>query len=165
MTQSLYTQTDIKRVREQLLAEQEFQDALTGLMIENSGALDHCHKSQLVRGVLSSRANLALGKLEGIKVRYLYDYPYDLPTFLRQAADYLESRNDERWYHSGWIKRVTADYNKLNEAQKDLVLHDLGYPKGSNGKERKERFKQLVLNRDLGYEKIRDAINNVKEST
>lgn len=164
MTQDLYTATDVKRVREFLFQEQEFIDAVTGLDLPSEKAcLDHDHSTQLVRGVLHRNVNALLGVIENNYKRHLNSwYPYDLPMILRQFADYLEKAPDKRWHHNGHLKRNQADYNKLNEAQKDLVLYSLGYPKGSNGKERKERFKTILLDRDLGYEKIKQTINNVK---
>lgn len=165
MTQDLYTVTDVKRVREQLYREQELCDALSGLELPPEKAcLDHDHTSQYVRGVLHRNVNALAGVVENNYKRHLNSWwPYDLPTFLRMLADYLEKEPDTRYYHLGWIKRVTADYNKLNEAQKDQVLSDLCCNKGSNGKQRKEIFKTAVLDRSLGFKKIRDAINNVKE--
>ena len=165
-TQDLYTTTDVKRVREFLFSEQEGYDACTGLDLPPEKAcLDHDHASQLVRGVLHRNVNALIGVMENNYRRHLHSwYPYDLPSFLRLAADYLEKEDDLRWFHTGAIRRNQADYNKLNEAQKDLVLSTLGYPTGSNGKERKDRFKQVLLDRDLGYLKIKEAINKVKES-
>ena len=166
-TKDLYTTTDVKRVREFLFSEQEGYDACTGLDLPPEKAcLDHDHTSQLVRGVLHRNVNALIGVIENNYKRHLRSwYTYDLPSFLRQAADYLEKEDDLRFHHPSHQKRNQADYNKLNEAQKDLVLSNLGYPTGTNGKERKDIFKQALLDRSLGYVRIKEAINNVKEST
>jgi hypothetical protein len=162
-TIDLYTPTDVKKVREQLLIEQDGLCAITGLEIPPKQAcLDHSHQTQKVRAVAHRQSNAALGKLENIATRYLsYWYPGKLSDFLRQCAAYLENSNEDRWYHPGWIKRVKADFNKLNETQKKSVLSKLGQPEGNNTKERKELFGKVVLDRGLGFEKISSAIKSL----
>ena len=108
-TQDLYTPEDIRKVRQILLKEQQNKCLLTGLPITLSDShTDHAHDSeQLVRGALHRHANMTLGKLENLWTRYLaFWYPHDLPTFLRQAADYLERKKDTRFRHSGWQKKL-----------------------------------------------------------
>lgn len=162
-TKHLYTPADVKSVRQQLLEEQENQDALTGLDIpEKQAVLDHCHSTQFVRGVLHRQVNAALGKIENLWVRYLkHWYPYDLPTFLRQCADYIEKEPDTRYYHPGWIKKVNSSFNKLNAAEKTRVLKELNLREGSNDTERKHIFNSGVLTRSLDFVKIMRTI--VKE--
>ena len=46
-----------------------------------SAAVDHCHTSGKVRGLLCMNCNMGLGKFQ------------DNPEFLRNAADYLEDNN------------------------------------------------------------------------
>ena len=113
MTIDLYTSDDIKKVRKVLLSEQNNKCLLTGLPISLSDShTDHAHDSeQLVRGALHRHANLTLGKLEGLWLRYLsFWYPNDLPTFLRQAADYLDRPKDRRWRYTGWIKKLQTRF-------------------------------------------------------
>jgi transcription-repair coupling factor (superfamily II helicase) len=156
MSENLYTVKDVQRVREFLIEEQSNIDALTELeILPKQAVLDHSHDTQYVRAVISRQANAFLGKLENNFVRYLrHWYPETLSTFLRKAANYLEKPDDQRWVHPGWIKKVTAGFNKLPEAQKDVVLLNLGYEKGKNSTERKATFKTLTLDRSLGYEKV-----------
>lgn len=45
-------------------------------------AVDHCHKTNKIRGLLCNRCNLLLGK------------SYDNPEILRRLADYLEIKRD-----------------------------------------------------------------------
>ena len=160
MTVDLYTQADIKRIRQLLYKEQNGMCALTKLPVEFSDVhLDHNHDSeQLVRGVLHKAANMSLGKIENIATRYLYWYPYTLPEFLRQVADYLEQEKDTRYRHVDWQKRVRAMYNKLNAQQQNNVLITLGSTKGANPKTRKELFGKVVLDRNLGYNVIVETI-------
>ena len=160
MTVDLYTKADIKRIRQLLYKEQNGLCALTKLPVEFSSThTDHAHDSeQLVRGALHKAANMALGKVENIAVRYLYWYPYTLPEFLRQVADYLEREQDTRFRHTDWQKRVKTMFNKLNAQQQNNVLITLGSTKGANPKQRKELFAKVVLDRDIGYNVIVETI-------
>lgn len=159
MTQ-LYTATDVKKVRESLLKEQEGLCKLTGLEIPiKQACLDHDHKSNFVRGVLHRQSNAALGKAENIFTRYLsYWYPGTLSDFLRQAADYLEEEHPRDYLHPGWIKSVKTRFNKLNSKQKDSVLQLLNQPKGRNDVERKKIFAKAILDRLVSYETIVEYI-------
>ena len=160
----LYTPTDVKKVRELLLKEQDGCDIMTGLPIPNNKAcLDHDHGTQFVRGVLHRQTNAALGKLEGIHTRYLsYWYTGTLPDFLRQAADYLEREDDLRYIHPGFIKRLSTDFNKLNEASKRKILKHLGGEEGANASERKKLFQKAVLTKEHTFDKLKELIERVK---
>lgn len=160
MTVDLYTQADIKRIRQLLYKEQNGLCALTKLPVEFSSThTDHAHDSeQLVRGVLHKAANMSLGKIENIATRYLYWYPYTLPEFLRQVADYLECEQDTRFRHVNWMKLVKTRFNKLNAQQQNNVLIALGSTKGTNPKNRKELFAKVVLDRNRGYNVIVETI-------
>lgn len=165
MTTSLYNTKDIADVRQALTIEQNNLDKLTGLTIATKQhCLDHCHKTMRVRGVLDRQSNAALGKLENVFTRHLgYWYPYDLQTFLRASADYLDLEEDKRWYHSAWQKKIVTLFNKLPTKQQDTVLQYFHQPKGSNSVERKEYFKKIVADKSIGFDIIRNAILQVKE--
>lgn len=169
MTMDLYSVKDIKKVRDMLFKEQEGLDMLTSLNMEpNFACLDHSHDDkQYVRAVLHRQTNAALGKLENIWLRYLsYWYPYSLPTFLRQSADYLDKfskKPDKRYRHPDWIKKVKTLFNKLQSKQQDEVLFLFLGLKGKNIKERKNLFNTIVLDRNQGFLKIKDTILKVKE--
>lgn len=167
-TLDLYTVKDVQIVRELLLKEQGGLDLITHLLIPPKQAcLDHRHDDeQLVRGVLHRQSNAVLGKLEGVWTRYLsYWYPYDLPTFLRQSADYLEDteRNpDRRYRHPNWQKKIRTMFNSLNASQMKQVLQHFNKEDGRNATERKKIFQEIVLNRAYNYDMIRTVINEVK---
>lgn len=165
MTIDLYNTADVKKVREQLIKEQDGLCAITGIpTASNNFALDHKHdEEQLVRGAAHKQANAALGKLENLAVRYLYWYPEGLPQFLRMCAEYIEREPDRRWRHPGWIKKASTSFNKLKEAHKDVVLVALGQTKGKNATERKKLFQRAVLTREYSYDTIRALIQEVKE--
>jgi hypothetical protein len=164
-TEDLFTPTDIARVRKQLYEEQKGKCLLTGLDLKiNESCLDHKHDAeQLVRGVLYRHSNLALGKLEALEKRFLFWYPEGLPEFLRKAADYLERKEDRRFRHPGFQKKLQTMFNALTASKQNLVLESLGSTTGSNPASRKEKFSKLVKQKDLGFEKIKQAIAKVKE--
>lgn len=155
-TLDLYTTKDVQQAREKLLLEQDGFDKLTLTKIEKGQAcLDHNHNTLFVRGVLNRQTNAALGKLEGVYTRYLaHWYKGSLSNFLRQSAEYLERKDDKRWRHPHWLKKVKTRFNKLTEKEKALILLALTNEEGKNGKERKELFAKAILQRELGYEKI-----------
>lgn len=166
MTQDLHSAKDVKTVREVLLKEQNGLDLLTNIPIpDNSAVLDHCHDDeQLVRGVLHRQCNVVLGKIENLWTRYLsYWYPYNLQTFLRQAADYLDKKQDTRFRHPDFQKKLKIWYNKLTAKQQNDVLKALGKNEGVNLNQRREMFSKLVLDKKLSFCYIRDVINQVKE--
>ena len=156
----LYTPVDVKRVRESLYKEQEGKDALTGLPLDIKQAVtDHNHKTQYVRGVLHRQSNAVLGKIENLWGRYLkFWYNGTLSDFLRQAASYLERKDDERYIHPGFLKHLSVLFNKLSEASKKAVLADLGQPQGGNVAERKRLFKKALLTKKFTYEGVKKII-------
>jgi len=95
--------------------------------------VDHFHKLKselpdesgkgLCRGVLHFQANSIEGKITNAYKRYGGDKHKDLPTFLRNLADYLESNKihtDEKWIHPSEEpkapKLMKSSYNKLVKA-------------------------------------------------
>ncbi len=70
---------------DELLERQKGQCAVCGRTREDAGrflAVDHCHNTGNVRGLLCQECNLALG------------YMRESPELLRRAADYLEAAMD-----------------------------------------------------------------------
>lgn len=166
MTIDLYNTTDVKKVRELLTKEQNNKCAVTGLDIPvKQHVLDHAHDdTQFVRGVLHRQVNAFAGKAENAYTRLIaWWYPNDLPTLLRECADYLEKEPDGRYRHNGWIKKINTEFNKLKESHKDVVLVALGQTKGKNGAERKKLFQKAVLTKQFSYDTIRALILELKE--
>lgn len=167
MTIDLYNTADVKKVRELLTKEQNNKCAVTGLDIPvKQHVLDHAHdETQLVRGVLHRQVNAFAGKAENAYTRLIaWWYPNDLPTLLRECAEYLEKKPDGRYRHSGWLKKVNTEFNKLKESQKDAALVALGQTKGKNAVERKKLFQRAVLTRHYSYDTIHALIQEIKES-
>ena len=164
MTVDLYNTTDVKHVREQLTKEQNNKCLVTGLDIPpKQHVLDHAHDdTQLVRGVLHRQVNAFLGKAENAFMRLMqWWYPNDLPTLMRECADYLEREEDTRFRHNGWIKKVNTAFNKLKESDKDKVLELMGLEKGKNGIERKKIFQKGILTKEHDYDTIRSFIGEI----
>lgn len=169
---SLYTTTDVAKVRKILLSKQKNLDALTGLEIpEGQAVLDHCHKSQFARAVLHRQCNAVLGKLENLHGRYLaWWYPDSLAEFLRKAADYLDAEHPEEYVHPGWLKKVKTEFNKLKVKQQDFVLEEMksfclhSAPKATNSVSRKKLFSTLLLKKKYSYDTITALFNKSKEN-
>lgn len=169
-TVDLYTSSDVARVREILLKEQDGQCAALGIQIRpnRTPVLDHKHDDeQLVRAVLEREVNAFTGVAETAYKRFL-SYWLDLPLHevLRRIADFLERSEtapETRWRHTGWMAKLKTKFNKLTAQQMDFVLLSLGSTKGKNLAERKKLFAKQVLRRDLGYTKILEAINQQRK--
>lgn len=97
-------QKDIKSMKEKLWEENEKKCPLLGIEVElDKMVLDHIHKLKgeapseqkgTIRNALEFRANAMEGKITNNWKRYFgadeSNHPIDLPTFLRNLADYLE---------------------------------------------------------------------------
>ncbi len=162
---SLYTAADVRSVREDLLRKQNNTDLITGLFLAPKDAvLDHCHKTQVVRGALHRQTNVFLGKVENAWLRYMQHwYPNNLSTFLKELSEYVDKDfGTSEYYHPGWMKRVKADFNKLTAKQQNKALELLGAQQGTNPSGRKELFSAVVLERTKGFEKIACALQQAK---
>lgn len=161
----LYNPADTKAARTKLLADQDGLDLVTGLPIPSGQAvLDHSHTTQFVRGVLHRQVNVFLGKIENSYVRYIgWWYEGDLPTLLRQCADYLERGDNRDYVHPGWLKASQVQFNKLPEGSKKAVLEHLESDIGANATERKKLFQKALMTRKWTYEGVLQIINKVKE--
>ena len=163
MTKELYSTKDVREVREKLLEEQNGKDLLTGLPISSKDAgLDHDHDSQYVRGVLHRQTNAVLGKIENMWTRYLgWWYNGTLPLFLRKAADYLERKEDTRYVHPAWIKKMSVRFVKLNAADQTEMLNRMldfindDSDVGTNGKERRYQYEQLLKSKQFTYATVK----------
>lgn len=164
-SKDLYTTTEVKEVREKLLKEQKSLDALTGLPIPTGQAvLDHCHKTQYVRGVLHRQSNATLGKVENLYIRYLsWWYEGTLSDFLRATAEYLSKEHPTEYTHPAWLKRVQTDFNKLTAKQKDTILETIAGVTEGNDTQRKKLFKETLLTRLYDFVTIKSLLQEVKD--
>jgi hypothetical protein len=153
MTEHLYNAKDVKIARDFLLKKQKGLDAITNKPIpKGKEVLDHCHSTQYVRGVLHTRTNVMLGKVENAWIRYMAWWcPVTLPTFLRGTADYLERKQPEEYVHPAFVKRLEIDFKALKEGGKTKLLSEHGVGSLSNATERVKAFKGLVNKKDRGF--------------
>lgn len=164
-TTDLYTAKEIAAVRALLSKEQNGLSAMTGLPL-SSPVTDHCHSAenhQLVRAVINSKENVALGRIEGLYARYVgYWYEGTYPEFLRLVADYIERGVDRRYRHSMWIAKINTLFFSLPTAKQDELLVKLGQPRGKNQKERKKYLQKAILSKNFGYTALRQMIESTK---
>jgi len=136
---------------------------MTGLPLTNA-CLDHLHDDeQLVRAVINSKENVALGRIEGLYARYVgYWYDGTYPEFLRFVADYIERGVDRRYRHNMWLAKVTTKFCALKESSKDSVLIELGSTVGKNAQERKKNFSKALMTRKFSYNAVMDLIKKFR---
>jgi len=168
MTKDLRTSKEVKEVRELLTKEQDNKCAITGLEIATGKhVLEHAHDDNMyIRGVAERSTNSFLGVVENAFKRHMkWWYNEDLPTLLLKCSEYLSREHDTRWRHTQWLKKVQTKFNSLREQQKDRVLIILGGEAGKNAADRKKKFKDLINNRDFGYDLIQAVIKQEQESS
>lgn len=161
MTEDLFTSKDIARIRALLLKEQGNVCAITKLPLKPIDThTDHAHDNeQLIRGAVNKHANMLLGKLENLQLRYLnHWYPHTLSMFLRQCADYLDRPPDKRWRHIGWIAKAVTMFNKLKVSQQNKVLEQLNQPLGSNITQRRKLFRKAIASRKYTRDSIYELL-------
>jgi len=129
-------QSEIKDLRYVLWKDNNCCCPITGLDVAfNKTALDHIHKrfksdipskyNGTIRTTLSSNANALAGKIENNFIRYFgRDSDVDLPTFLRNMANYLEKEpykdSDNNYYvHPNEVikkeKLSKSDWNRIKK--------------------------------------------------
>ena len=164
MNKSLYTAKEVKEFKEQLIKSQNGIDPILNEPFKETICLDHDHSSQHCRAALNRNSNAFEGLVTNAYKRcmgWLTDKP--LPEILRGLALYLEQDYTSNPYHPSFLKKLKTEFNKLTARQQDQVLVELGSVKGNNLKDRKEKFSKIVLDRSLGYRRIMEVINKVKE--
>jgi len=83
-------QSEVKTIRETMLAKQGGKCALCGDHITTGeAALDHCHKTGHIRGVLHRGCNAALGHVENNAPRYKLTNVARLTRWLRSIPSYI----------------------------------------------------------------------------
>ena len=164
VTKSLYTTKEIKEFKEQQIKLQNGIDPILGTPFPlGSICQDHDHDTQHCRAALHLQSNAWEGKVINAYTRclkWLTDVP--LPTILRNLADYLEKDYTSNPYHTGFMKKLKTEFNKLTASQQNEVLKTLGLSTGSNPKTRKDLFSKVVMDRSLGYDVILLTIKDVR---
>lgn len=162
----LVTANDVKRVRTEIIEEQNGIDPITKRELV-SPCLDHSHEiDQQVRAVLSREINVMLGKIENSykrNISYWCDVP--LSVILREMADYID-KPSKSYIHPGWLKKCEAAFNKLNSKAKDKVLASFNiYIIKPNDTKRKKEFKKFIRSKLVSYGEIIEEMRNEKEAS
>lgn len=163
MTVDLYTTKDLKNVRDELKKEQGDCCKITGIPLTRA-VLDHAHDDrQLCRGVIESTMNVFLGVIERGYLRYIKHWcSIPLPELLRRIALYLEKTKDEdRYRHTFWLKKMQSKFNSLSEPLKRRVLRSLDVGEGTNATQRKKAFEGVLKARTHTFEDIQKVLREV----
>ena len=92
----------------------------TGMDVD---CLDHCHSSGKVRGVLSGKANLWLGRIELYTRKLLGKTNIPLDILLDNLAEYLRnSENSETLFHGAIID---AERRRISRWKKETIYNKL----------------------------------------
>lgn len=87
--------------------------------------VDHCHKSGMVRGVVSNWANFFIGKVENSLLTRCSAKQSDIPDILRRTADYLEQKNSGILHPVG-LRQLTRRFSALTSSEQVAELINLG---------------------------------------
>ena len=110
--------------------------------------VDHCHKSGMVRGVVSRVGNALLGKVENFAFRRCQVTPKELPSVLRGMADYLERKQLDVLHPVG-LTQLCKKFKGLTSQKQKATLVDLGAKRiqlteCSNASQRTKLFRELT---------------------
>ena len=110
--------------------------------------VDHCHKSGMVRGVVSRVGNSLLGKIENFAYRRCQVSQSDLPNVLRAIADYVEQEQLDVLHPVG-LTQLSKRFKSLTSEKQKATLLDLGAKRKqimecSNASERTKLFRELT---------------------
>ena len=136
-------QKDIRVLKEKLWLKNDKKCPVLGKPIAlEKMVLDHAHKRNaeaysptkgVVREALDKRANAILGKVENALKRtgLGYEEDFDLPTFLRNAADYFErgayvDEQGNMYVHPSEVPKAPkvskSNYNKLKKLYEQALF-------------------------------------------
>ena len=154
---------DVKILKEKLHRRQNDICPLLGVEFPSDEmVLDHKHKRKddpigingdgLVRGAVHKFANRLEGKVSKFYVRYAFGRHIDLPSLLRNLADYIENPPCEQKYiHPSEKKKeilMKSVFNKINKEFKirNPEKRDLTYPAS---KKPTKKIKELAAEYDI----------------
>ena len=113
--------------------------------------VDHCHRTGLIRGVISREANSLVGKIENFFYRYCESKSYwTRDEVIHLVAKYLES-NKTNILHPVGAKQLTSRFARMRKGDQVFVLKKLGARKSEinacvNSKERSILYGSLIKN-------------------
>lgn len=163
-------QQDIKKLRKKIWLENDRKCPVLGVEIPFSDTqLDHQHKTKqeefsptkgVVRTTLDFRCNAILGKLENSIKRTGLDKreDFDLPTFLRNQADYFEQgayqdEEDNYFIHPREVPREPnvskRNYNRLKKIYEADETKRRKFPEYPKSKKLTKPLQQLFEEYDI----------------
>lgn len=145
MRKRLKNSKEAATCRNEMLKKQKGLDPITKEKITDP-VLDHNHGSeQEVRAVLDRTVNSFEGKVQNAFLRYIRHLTdKDLPTILRNLADYYEADYSETPIHHTALTVDVNKFKRLTAAQQCSVLESLDVIPESNTKKRANQARKLI---------------------
>jgi len=113
---------------------------------EFNAVLDHDHKTGRIRGVISNEANVLVGKIENFFRSRCANSANDLPTCLRQIANYLEQ--DQGALHPVGLRQLTKRFKNMKKSEQLLILEQMGIDSDNckNSSQRAQLYRDSLKN-------------------
>lgn len=142
--------------RAKLLKEQGGIDPITGEKVKDA-VLDHNHGGdQECRAVLERTVNSWEGKVLNSFNRYVRHHTdKDLPTILRNLADYYERDNSDKPIHHTALTKDANKFKSLPAAQQCSLLEKNGIVPESNSVKRTKQARKLIKDGILVMKEVR----------
>ena len=158
MRKRLKNSKEAAKYRQELLKSQKGLDPIIKEKIQDP-VLDHNHKGeQECRAVLDRTVNSFEGKVQNAFDRYIKHLTdKDLPTVLRNLADYYESDFSENAIHH---TALTVDVNKFKRmpaAKQIAILKSFGIEPETNNDKRSKQARALIKNGQLDINKYKNT--------
>ena len=106
--------------------------------------LDHDHKTGRVRGVISNQANVLVGKIENFFKSRCAHSVNDLPTCLREIANYLEQQQGP--LHPVGLRQLTRRFKNKKKTDQIAILEEMGidHQDCKNRTQRAELYRKAI---------------------
>lgn len=114
-----------------------------------SPAVDHCHQTGVVRGVISLEANSFEGRVRSAFRRHGYKSNLSLSEVLRNLADYLD-KPPLKIMHPKGLRQICARFGRLPKRHQLTTLMKLGatdadLEESTTPAKRRALYKKLVM--------------------
>ncbi len=156
MRKRLKNSKEAAKYRQELLKSQKGLDPIIKEKVQDP-VLDHNHKGeQECRAVLDRTVNSFEGKVQNAFDRYIKHLTdKDLPTVLRNLADYYEQDYTETHIHHTALTVDVKKFKNLPAAQQCSVLESFGVVPESNTAKRANQARKLIKSGDLDMTQIK----------
>ena len=152
----LKNSSEAAKYRHELLKKQKGLDPITKEKVTDP-VLDHNHKGeQECRAVLDRTVNSFEGKVQNAFDRYIKHLTdKNLPTILRNLADYYEQDYSETAIHHTALTIDVKKFKALPAAQQCSVLESFGVVPESNTSKRANQARKLIKSGQLDMTQIK----------